>query len=796
MTDGTITFDTAIDNKGLLKDIEKQKKIIENSTKKIQSLELKKGSLSAEAERLGEALEQSGNQLEAIQAKINSKKEIGLKATKDETAAYNAALRENDRIVEALNKQDAKISDINSRIAAEQGNIDAATQRAAELNAKVKGQSEAWDKAKGVASNFMKRLGTMIKKVFVFSVILAGLRKVKEYFSDVLKNNTQFQSALAQMKGAWRTAFQPVVEWIMPILMKLMNFLTQIGYTIAAVFARFTGKTVGGLKASAKAATNTTKAVKGLNKQMKQLAGFDEMNVLSDSSSGGSDAEAAAAPAATYDFDTSGIESNIDKIIAIASAALLAIGLILVFTGANIPLGVGMIIVGAAGLAAEAAINWDTISEALQGPIGVITAIVSAALLVIGAILAFSGANIALGIGMMIVGAAGLAAVVMVNWDTISEALQGPIGTITAIVGAALLVLGAIFAFTGANIPLGIGMMLVGAAGLAATVAVNWDTINKKLQGPLGGVVAIVGAALLALGAVLTFTGAALPLGIGLLIAGAAAAGLAAKAGVNWETIKQKLQGPVGKVVAIVSAALLALGAILCFTGAGIPLGIGLIAVGAAGLAATASVNWDTVKQKVRTVVSSLLAIASGALLAMGVVLCLSGAGLPLGLGLIAAGLAGTVLANKLDENPITKAVKGMVNGLISIIEGFINKIISGINWLVDQINKIGFNVPDWVPGIGGKRFGFNISHVSTVTLPRLAEGAVIPANREFLAVLGDQKTGTNIETPLATMVEAFRTALETYGGGDVTIPIYLDGKQIARHVININQQRQFASNY
>ena len=457
MTDGTITFDTAIDNKGLLKDIEKQKKIIENSTKKIQSLELKKGSLSAEAERLGEVLERSGNELEAMQAKINSKKEIGLKATKDETAEYNAALRENNRIVEALNKQDAKIGEINTQITAEQGNIDAAQQRAAELNDRVKRQPEAWNKAKAAASSLMKRLGTMIKRLFVFSVILAGLRKVKEYFSDVLKNNTQFQSSLAQMKGAWRTAFQPVVEWIMPILIKLMNFLTQIGYTIAAIFARFTGKTVGGLKASAKAATDTTKAVKGLNKQMKQLAGFDEMNVLSDSSSSGGGAEEAAAPAATYDFDTTGIEANIDKIIAIASAALLAIGLILVFTGANVPLGIGMIIVGAAGLAAEAAINWESISEALQGPIGVITAIVSAALLAIGAILTFSGANIALGIGMMIVGAAGLAAVVAVNWDTISEALQGPIGGIVAIVSGALLVLGAILG--GLFVMLGFGII-------------------------------------------------------------------------------------------------------------------------------------------------------------------------------------------------------------------------------------------------------------------------------------------------------------------------------------------------
>lgn len=792
MTDGTITFDTAIDNKGLLKDIEKQKKIIENSTKKIQSLELKKGSLSAEAERLGEALERSGSELEAMQAKINAKKEIGLKATKDETAEYNAALRENNRIVEALNKQDAKLRDIDAQIAAEQGNISSATQRAAELNDKVKRQPEAWKKANDVAGNFMKRLGNMIKKVFVFSVILAGLRKVKEYFSSVLKNNTEFQASVAKMKGAWQTAFQPVVEWVIPILMKLMDFLTKIGYTIAAVFARFTGKTVSGLKASAKAANDTSKAVKGLNKQMKQLAGFDEMNVLSDSSSGGE--SEASAPSASYDFDTSGIEANLDKIVAIASAALLALGVILVLTGANVPLGIGMIIVGAAGLAAEVALNWESISEALQGPIGVIVGIVSGALLVLGAILTFSGANIPLGIGLLIAGAAGLAATFAANWDTISETLQGPIGSVVALVSVALLAIGAILTFSGANLPLGIGLLAAGAVGLATTIAANWETIKQKLQGPMGVVAGIVSAFTLVLGAVLAFSGANLPLGIGLLVVGAA--GLAATVGVNWNTIKQKLQGPLGTVVAIVSAGLLALGAILCFTGAALPLGIGLIALGAAGLAATAAVNWNSIKDKIRSVVASILAIASGALLAMGVLLCLTGAGLPLGIALIALGLAGTAAASKLDDNPITRAVKNMANGIIGIVEGLINKIITGINWMVDKINSLSFTVPDWVPLIGGKTLGFNLSRKAYVSLPRLAEGAVIPANREFLAVLGDQKTGTNIETPLATMIEAFRTAMETYGGGDVTIPIFLDGKQIARHVININQQRQFASNY
>lgn len=797
MTDGTITFDTAIDNKGLLKDIEKQKKIIENSTKKIQSLELKKGSLSAEAERLGEELERSGNELAAIQGQINGKKEIGLKATREETAEYNAALRANNRIVDALNKQDAKLRDIDAQIAAEQGNISSATQRAAELNDKVKRQPEAWKKAKAAAGSLMKRLGTMIKRLFVFSVILAGLRKVKEYFSSVLKNNTEFQASVAKMKGAWQTAFQPVVEWVMPILMKLMDFLTKIGYTIAAIFARFTGKTVGGLKASAKAATDTTKAVKGLNKQMKQLASFDEMNVLSDSSSG-SNAEAAAAPAATYDFDTSGIEANLDKIIEIAAGALLAVGLILTMFG-HWAVGIPLMAAGAALLIKDANTEGTALNEWITQNLEAVTSglvIGGMIAIVLGLLLAFTG-SIPLGIALIGIGAAALYEAAELNGG-IDKLLEENLQTITSalvIAGLLAVALGIILMCT-ENLPLGVALIALGVGGLVSAVSLNWDTIANALKGPIGAVTAVVSLAFLALGALLCFAvPAALPLGLGLLVVGAA--GLAATAAVNWETIKQKLQGPLGKVVAIVSVALLALGAILCFAVPGaLPLGLGLLAAGAVGLAATVAVNWETVKQKIRTVVSSILAIASGALLAMGVLLCLTGAGLPLGLGLIAAGLAGTVLANKLDDNPITRAVKNMVNGLIGIIEGFINKIISGVNWLVDQINKIGFTVPDWVPGIGGKRFGFSISHVSKVTLPRLAEGAVIPANREFLAVLGDQKTGTNIETPLATMVEAFRTAMETYGGGDVTIPIFLDGKQIARHVININQQRQFASNY
>mgnify|MGYP002627623875 CR=1 FL=1 len=78
--------------------------------------------------------------------------------------------------------------------------------------------------------------------------------------------------------------------------------------------------------------------------------------------------------------------------------------------------------------------------------------------------------------------------------------------------------------------------------------------------------------------------------------------------------------------------------------------------------------------------------------------------------------------------------------------------------------------------------------------IPALASGAVIPPNRKFLAVLGDQKSGTNVEAPLATMVEAFKQAMAESGGGTTTVVIQLDGKEIARSTVkNINNMTRAA---
>ncbi len=108
-------------------------------------------------------------------------------------------------------------------------------------------------------------------------------------------------------------------------------------------------------------------------------------------------------------------------------------------------------------------------------------------------------------------------------------------------------------------------------------------------------------------------------------------------------------------------------------------------------------------------------------------------------------------------------AIKGPINMIIGAINGLISGVVSGVNAVIRTLNKIHFNIPDWLPVFGGKEFGFSISEVSAPQIPYLARGAVLPANRPFLAMLGDQKHGTNIEAPLSTIQEAVTLVMDDH---------------------------------
>ena len=158
---------------------------------------------------------------------------------------------------------------------------------------------------------------------------------------------------------------------------------------------------------------------------------------------------------------------------------------------------------------------------------------------------------------------------------------------------------------------------------------------------------------------------------------------------------------------------------------------------------------------------------------------------------------------------PISNGFKKFANGIIGFVEGVANGAISGINKLIGALNKISFDIPEWIPVIGGKTFGFNLKEVAKVSLPRLANGAVIPPHNEFAAILGDQTSGVNIETPVSLLRSIYREendqmvgavsdsvyqamvaamSMNKQPGGELVVKVYLDGKEITSRQNQVNR--------
>lgn len=758
---GGVSVFVKLDDKDALQELGKLRRKIEDTQKALSEKREKRDSIAAEMEKAEVAAERARQKAKKLQEQLTAAQPGDRAGVRTRLTEANADLREQTRFLDGLNKQWQKLSE---DISTGEKSLQGMTERASVLETEVKANSGAMAKLRSsVASaaksmqNSFRRLGRMISRAFVFTVILSGLRALRDYLSDLVLSFPAVRDALAEIKGNLMTAAQPVIERMIPAFTTLLQILVQVSAVLADIVSKIFGTTAAQSRESAKALNEQSKAYKkagsAAQKASRQLASFDQLNVLNDNSSSGSSSDAAGAITPTFDGGfMSDMENKIGALELLLGEALLVLGAILLFSGVNIPLGIGLIALGAASIAAAASVDWESLRSQMEGPIGMIFTLVAGAALVLGAILTFTGVNLPLGIALMVIGAAGLAASVALNWEKIKEELTGPMAGIYAILSVALLMIGGILVFSGISLPLGIALMAAGAAGLVAVTALNWDKIKEALTGPIGGVVAIASAALLMLGVVITFSGVALPLGIALMAAGAA--GLATVIALNWDKIKSALQGPIGDIVAMASGALLVLGIILTVAGI-LPLGIALIAAGAAGLVTVTALNWDAIKEKI-------------------------------------VGIWGSIKTWWQTHVAPIFTVEWWAEKFASISEGLRTKIKDGINTAIDLFNTF----IDWINqklhiSWGSfSLFGAEIipaGEFQLLTLPkipRLAQGAVIPPNREFMAVLGDQRSGTNIETPLATMVQAFRQAMAEGGGGDLYLTITMDGEKVTQKII------------
>lgn len=140
------------------------------------------------------------------------------------------------------------------------------------------------------------------------------------------------------------------------------------------------------------------------------------------------------------------------------------------------------------------------------------------------------------------------------------------------------------------------------------------------------------------------------------------------------------------------------------------------------------------------------------------------------------------------------EAIKAVINTIIGGINGMIAGIEGGLNAVIGALNTLHWEIPSWVPGLGGKGFGFDIPKASFGRIPELANGAVIQPNSPFLAILGDQNSGTNIEAPLETIKQALVEAMGSAGGQQIVIPVYIGQDRIDTVIAKANTNYNFIS--
>ena len=559
------------------------------------------------------------------------------------------------------------------------------------------------------------------------------------------------QAQLTQAARAIGNIFIPALNAILPYAIAVVQVIREIANALANLAGfKLTEVDYSGVNSAAVGAgslADNLDDAAGAAKKLKQYtAGFDELNVFAPNTGSGSGAGAGGAGGFDFDLPTYDflgdavqtrigeikkmIEDTLAEITTIVSGFMLAVGAILVVTGVNIPLGVGLMAAGVVGLAATVGLNWTAMSSELASTLALITGVVGGFLLALGAIMAFSGANLPLGIALMALGGASLVSAAVINWhnsdrhltdalttltgvlagaslavgamlaftgvatglgialmavgavtlvsaaalnwNSIPDALASPLSRVGLLVSGATLALGAILAFSGC-MPLGIALMAIGATSLVSVMALNWNGLSDEIQNVIAIITTVVSVAFLAIGAALTFSGANIPLGLALLAAGAVTMGTAIMP--NWNDLSDNVQQKISMITTVVGGALLAVGAILALSGVALPLGLGLMAAGALSLGAVATLNWDFVVNSIKKVVSVITGILSGALIVLGVLLCLSGAGVGLGLAVLAAGLSLSYAAWTLDDNPITRFVRQMANSIIGLVNGVIDAI-------------------------------------------------------------------------------------------------------------------------
>ena len=661
MPDGYITYSTKLDNKQLEKDLARATKDVEKIESQLQKNREKRMPLAEQAADLAAKLDEAKAKLEDLRAKDASFE--GLVRSPSLEKEMTAAQKTVDSLQMRYDQADARLGATDEAAKKLEDDLAAAKDRAGGIADKLAKGATAGEKmgqaishAEGQMGKFTHRIAALAKRAFIFTVIMQGFRAIRDVMGKYVAANSEASQAIAQLKGALLTLAQPLLSVIIPAFTAFVNVLARVVAAIANLVSSLFGKSIKNTQKAAKAMYNEAEAIAAAgaaaDKASGSLAAFDEINQLSDNSAGGG----ASAMSPDFDFDTSTVEADMEKLlgwVSLIGAGLLAwrlsdsfLGGLRIFAGLLLTLRGAMQLVSAFRDAMENGWNLKNLLESISGLMmsGLGISILTGSwipLLVAGIASALLALTVATGHGEELI-------------TGIQQICQGFVDFIVGI-------------FTG-----DIDRALTGVAGI-------FDGLGKAVGAVIDGL----------RDTLLSFLD-----------------WMDEKTGGQFHQTIEKAKGFIVRFFNDAQA-------------------FASDAVGA--------LKW---------IFSGLVQFITG------------------------------VFTNDWDRawNGLKSIFKGVINGILAIFEAMVNNIIGGLNVVIRGIKKFtAFSLPDWMGGYSFK--GISIPEIPRARIPRLAAGAVIPTNREFLAVLGDQKSGNNIETPEALL----RKIVREEGGAGMSESILRD---------------------
>ena len=623
---------------------------------------------------------------------------------------------------------------------------------------------------------FSRRIAGLASSALIFNLLSSGLRQMTNYMGTALLSSASLRQALGNLQGAAATAAAPLIQVLTPALTALANAAATVFAYLAKLVAFLTGKTVSSAKAAAKGMSGTSKAAKDA---AKSLAGFDEIERLDAKTGSG-----ASSITPNYNFDAK--SPFLDSVLAAIEAGewnqvgqLFAQKLNEAMAAIPWPDIQDKAQTWAANIADTlngfiARLDWRLVGSTLAQ--GLNTALIFADTLVQGIHWDTLGNGIGNGMNQCVkeLDWEALGRLMIAKWKIVFETLHGFIQTFDFGALGDAFARATMAAINNIDWPQAAADLVSGAAGLLESLAhwidgLDWQQIGSTIAECITNIdyAELAQAILDLLSAAVTGLADGLSALAGHLV-GDFIQGIkqwfddvqtqAAVAGYGDDVAQYLFDGFIDGLEALWNG----IGQWIydhIFT----PFKNGICEAFGIHSPSTEAKSWgsyisqgllDGLASKWENITGWLRDLKQNFVDAWDNIRAKT-----------------TETFNSLGQtisdiwNGITSTIKTAVNGIIGFINRMISAVVTGINAVINALNGLSFDLPDI---FGGGHVGFNISTLTAPQIPYLAQGAVIPANREFLAVLGDQRHGTNVEAPLDTIKQAVAEVMEDLQAGQM----------------------------